>query len=152
MLLGLMTGQWLRSDADKWRKVRIIAIAGVIGLAAGWLAGQVACPIVKRIWTPSWVLWSGGWVLLMLAAFFAVVDGLGWRRWTFPLTVVGMNSIAAYLMFQLTSSWFRETMARHGMRELFNGPYGPMWQRGGVLVLIWLALLWLHRRKIFLKI
>ncbi|MEQ1853040.1 MAG: DUF5009 domain-containing protein [Chthoniobacteraceae bacterium] len=152
MLLGLMTGQWLRSDAGKWRKVGAIAAAGIVALAAGWLAGQFVCPVVKRIWTPSWVLWSGGWVLLMLAALYAIIDGLGWRRWTFPFTVVGMNSIAIYLMFQVTSSWFRETLATHGMRELFTGPYGPMWQRGSVLALMWLVLLWLYRQRIFLKI
>jgi predicted acyltransferase len=124
----------------------------VIGLAAGWLAGQFACPIVKRIWTPSWALWSGGWVLLMLAAFLAVVDALGWRRWAFPLTVVGMNSITMYMMSQLTSSWFRETLSTHGMRECFAGNYGPMWQRCSVLLTMWLVLYWLFRQKIFLKI
>ena len=69
------------------------------GLAAGRGPAKSAgiCPIVKRIWTPSWALFSTGWTCLILAAFFGVVDMLKFRKWTFPLIVVGMNSITMYL-------------------------------------------------------
>ena len=77
-------------------------IAGVTCLAVGWLLSATGlCPIVKRIWTPSWVLFSGGWCFLFLAAFRAVVDLRGWRAWARPLEVIGMNSIAAYLIVHL---------------------------------------------------
>ncbi|MDB6019071.1 MAG: hypothetical protein JWR19_3560, partial [Pedosphaera sp.] len=64
MILGLITGGVLRRERPSFGKVRWLAIAGVIGLAAGWLLGALGiCPVVKRIWTPSWVLFSGGWCL-----------------------------------------------------------------------------------------
>ena len=77
-------------------------MAGVLGLVAGWGLGELGiCPVVKRIWTPSWVLYSGGFCFLFLAAFYAVLDLLGVRSWAFPLRVIGMNSIAAYCMAAL---------------------------------------------------
>src|SRR6185312_2258466 len=67
--------------------------------ATGWALGALGvCPVVKRIWTPSWVLYSGGWCLLLLAAAHAVIDLGGWKGWAFPFVVIGMNSIAAYCM------------------------------------------------------
>ena len=59
------------------------------------------CPIVKRIWTPAWTLFSGGVCFFFLAAFSWIIDVKGYRRWAFPLVVVGMNSIAAYLIAHL---------------------------------------------------
>ena len=64
-------------------------------------------PIVKRIWTSSYTLYSGGLVILMLAAFYAAIECMGWRRWSFPLLVIGANSIAVYVM-----SWTMETFRR----------------------------------------
>jgi len=152
MLMGLMAGEWLRSAADKWRKLKGLLIAAAVCLIVGWLAGQFVCPIVKRIWTPSWVIWSAGWSYLMLAGFFVIMDCLDCKRWALPLTVVGMNSIVIYLMSQFTSSWFRETLSKHGLKEYYQGDYGPMWQRGSVLALMWLLLYWLYRQRVFLKI
>lgn len=152
MLLGLLAGELLRSSLSVGQKLQTILLAAVICLGIGWLAGDSICPIVKRIWTPSWVLWSGGWVLLMLAFFYVVLDGVGWKKWALPFTVVGVNSITIYLLFQLSSPWIRGALSRHGFRDLFDGPYGPIWQRAGVLLVIWLLLVWLYRQRVFLKI
>ena len=65
--------------------------------------------MVKRIWTPSWVLFSGGWCLLFLAAFYAVLDVMKVRFWAFPLRVIGMNSIAAYCMAGLWEGFIART-------------------------------------------
>ena len=77
------------------------------------MAGEYACPIVKRIWTPSWVLFSGGWVIWMLAAFYLVFDLCRLRWLAFPLIVVGMNSIAMYMMGQLLRPWAIKTVKIH---------------------------------------
>ena len=70
MILGLLTGEWLKAPGSKEQKLRGLAIAGValllLGLAFQW-AG--ICPIVKRVWTSSYTLYSGGWILLILAGF-----------------------------------------------------------------------------------
>ena len=99
MILGLLAGGTLRTPSTRWAKIVWLCVAGCIGLAAGWGLGELGiCPVVKRIWTPSWVLFSGGWCFLLLAGFYAVLDIIGVRFWAFPLRVIGMNSIAAYCM------------------------------------------------------
>ena len=88
--------------------------AGLVGLASGELFGETGiCPIVKRIWTPSWALFSTGWTCLILAAFYGVVDMLKFRWWTFPLVVVGMNSITMYCMEELSHGWFVRAIKTH---------------------------------------
>ena len=156
MILGLLAGGVLRSERPAVRKVQWLAIAGAIGLASGWLAGAVgACPVVKRIWTPSWVLFSGGWCFLLLGGFYAVVDVWGRRRWAFPLVVVGMNSIAAYLIAHLWDGFIEAALPRHFGRAWFSfagKAYEPLILGAAVLAVEWLLLWWMYRRKIFLRV
>ena len=75
MILGLLAGGVLRRTGPAWGKVLWLAVAAGIALAAGWGLGELGvCPVVKRIWTPSWVLYSGGWCFLFLAVFYAILD------------------------------------------------------------------------------
>jgi len=152
MILGLMVGEMLRRETASDRRLRWLALAGAACLALGWVAGLTICPMVKRIWTPSFALWSGGWTLWLLAAFYAVIDVAGWRRWSFPLLVVGMNSIAIYLMAQLWPSWIKTLLRAHIGQEFFNSTYGPIWEQSSVLLVLWLICFWLYRQKIFLRI
>jgi predicted acyltransferase len=152
MLLGLMAGELLRSRRDSWRKFYILVAAGAGCLALGWLAGQLVCPLVKRIWTPSWTLFSSGWTFWLLAAFYYVIDLRGWRMWAFPLVVVGMNSIAMYCMAQLLKGWVGQTLVIHLGPEWFGGMYGPVVKSAAILFILWLVCLWMYRRKIFLRI
>jgi predicted acyltransferase len=154
MILGLMAGEYLlRSTAKPARKTVVLLVAGAVCLGLGLLAGYFLCPIVKRIWTPSWVLYSGGIVTAMLAVFYWVIDVQGWKKWAFPLVVVGMNSIAMYVMAQLMKGWIGESFARHGARRWFElVPFGATLQAAVVLFILWLICLWMYRRKVFLKI
>ncbi len=152
MLLGLMAGEMLRGWRSRQMKLVLLIAAGIVCLALGLLAGEMGVPIVKRIWTPSWALYSSGWTFLMLAAFYGVIDVVGWQRWAFPLVVVGMNSIAIYCMSQLMRGWIGGTMKTHLPASWFAGPYGLILYTTLILVVLWLICLWLYRRKIFLKI
>ena len=68
--------------------------AGAGCLAAGWLLDwSGVCPGVKRIWTPSWVLYSGGWCFLLLAAFYSLLDVWNRKAWALPLVVISMAAI-----------------------------------------------------------
>ena len=155
MILGLLTGEWLRSSKSKDAKLRGLVIAGVglvlLGLICQW-AG--ICPIVKRIWTSSYTLYSGGLVILMLAGFYALVDWKGWRRWAFPLIVIGMNSIAIYVMSWTMGVFFYQALERHlgGLLGKIGPPFQPVLQGFGVLLIFWTILFWMYRRKIFLRI
>jgi len=131
-------------------------VAGVASLAAGWLLGAAGvCPVVKRIWTPSWVLFSGGWCFLLLALFYLVLDVWNRRAWAFPLIIVGMNSIAAYLIAHLFVNFIREALLRHVGPHVFQwagAAYEPFLFGAGVLLVQWLLLLWMWRRRIFLRL
>jgi heparan-alpha-glucosaminide N-acetyltransferase len=156
MILGLLAGGLLRSERGGWNKVRWLVVAGAIGLAMGSLLGWLGvCPVVKRIWTPSWVLFSGGWCFVLLAALVAVVDLWRRRAWAFPFVVIGMNSIAAYCMALLCEGFVRETLKCHLAESWFTGlgkAYEPMVLGAYVLVILWLVLFSMYRRKIFLRI
>jgi heparan-alpha-glucosaminide N-acetyltransferase len=156
MIFGLIAGRWLRSELAMSEKLKRLVIAGLSGIALGAIiAAAGICPSVKRIWTPSWALFSGGWVALMLAGFVALVDGRGWKRWAFPLVVVGLNPITLYCLFQLSSSFIRQQLRTHlgqGIFASFGEIWTPMLERGFVLVVLWLIVWWMDRRKIFLRI
>lgn len=156
MILGLLAGGVLRSERKNWDKAKWFVVAGVIGLASGWLLGRLGiCPVVKRIWTPSWVLYSGGWCFLLLAAFYVVIDLQGFKRWAFPLIVIGMNSIAAYCIAELWGGFTTAALKRHfgqNTFKLLGDAYEPLLLGMGVLLVYWLILFWMYRKKIFLRI
>jgi predicted acyltransferase len=154
MLFGVLAGELLRSSRRPATKVQILLAAG--GLA--WVLGQVldvyVCPSVKRIWTPTWVVASTAWTCWMLAAFYGIIDLAGYRRWAFPLAVVGMNSIAIYMMAQLMKPFVRDSLKTHIGQDLysFSGPYGHLALALSTLAVFWLICYWLYRQKIFIRI
>jgi predicted acyltransferase len=156
MILGLLAGEVLRRHGPGGSKVLWLIVAGVVSLAAGWSLDSLGvCPNVKRIWTPSWVLFSGGFCFLFLAGFYAVLDLLGVRFWAFPLRVIGMNSIAAYCMAALFESFIAQNLTIHLGQDAFKvlgDPYEPLLHGAAVLLVLWLILFWMYRRKIFLRI
>ncbi len=156
MLLGVLAGGVIRSSRPQIAKMKWLLLAGVIGLLSGALLGAVGiCPVVKRIWTPSWVLYSGGWCFILLGAFYYVMDVRGWKGWAFPLVVIGMNSIAAYCIAHLFEDFVQKNLATHlgqNIFKIFGDPY-EVFVRGVLTLLVfWLILLWMYRRKIFLRI
>ena len=156
MILGLIAGGVVRSERAPRAKVKWLAAAGLIGLAAGTALGWLGmCPVVKRIWTPSWVLYSGGWCFLLLAGFYLLIDLWGRRRWAFPLVVIGMNSIAAYCMAHLFDGFIGSSLNTHlgaKLFEVFGQAYEPLVHGALVLLVMWLLLYWMYRRKLFLRI
>lgn len=156
MVLGLIAGGWLRRLPAVADRVRLFVMVGLAGLLLGWLLNALGvCPNVKRIWTPTWVIYSGGWCFLLLALFCALSDGLrvGWLL--FPLVVIGMNSIAAYCMDWLFARFIHGALQTHlgtGFFQVFGDAYEPLWHGLWVLATLWLILFWMHRRRLFLKI
>ena len=156
MMLGLWTGAWLKTSRSTTEKLKGLVIAGVAltvaGLVLQWLHIN---PIIKRIWTSSYTLYSGGLVILMLAAFYALIEWQGWRRWAFPLLVIGANSIAVYVMSWTLEDFVKGALGRHVGHvpfSLFGAPFEPVLKGAAVVLVFWLVLLWMYRRKIFLKI
>jgi predicted acyltransferase len=166
MVLGLVAGRWLKSDpppgeeefyeASPWRTIGLLVLAGTLSLAAGWGLDRLGwCPSVKRIWTPSWTLFSGGCCFLAMAGFYMVADVWGAKRLFFPLIVVGMNSIAAYVMAERLDGFIGAVLHTHlGSKpfQIFGEIYGGVMHGGAVLLVLWLILYWMHRRKLYLKV
>jgi heparan-alpha-glucosaminide N-acetyltransferase len=155
ILLGLRAGEWFRAAAPKI-PIKKFLVAAAILIAAGVLLHVTGiCPIVKRIWTPSWTLFSGGVCFLFLASFSWIIDVKGYRRWAFPLVVVGMNSIAAYLIDHLWEDFIVENLHIHlGYRifQVFGPGLEPLMVGIAVMLIYWGILYWMYRRKIFLRI
>lgn len=156
MIFGLICGQWLRSSMTDARKFWSIVGLGVVCLSCGWgLAEFQLIPLVKRIWTPSWALFSTGWCCFILAGLYAVIDIMERRTWAFPLVVVGTNSIAIYLMSQMLKPWVGRSLQTHFGQQLFL-TLGEVWEpllRSTLIgIVFWLVCLWLYRQRIFLRI
>jgi len=156
MIFGMIAGRLLRSDLSSGQKVIRLVLAGLVGIGIGAVLHVAGvCPIVKRIWTPSWVMFSGGLVTFLLAGFVAVIDWGRWKRWAFPLVVAGLNPITLYCMWQLMGGFARDNLRTHlgpHVFDSFGTLYAPMLERGATLLVFWLVLLWMYRRRIFLRI
>ncbi|WP_202901594.1 acyltransferase family protein [Bryobacter aggregatus] len=145
MILGLIAGQWLRAT----RELAIYLKTAAVLLAAGLLLQFTGlCPIVKRIWTPAWTLFSGGICFLFLVGFRYVLEIKGKTRWAFPLIVIGMNSMAAYWIAHVLPSFLASTLKIH------LGLYLPVAAIGPPLILAmeWWLLYWMYQRKLFLRV
>ena len=155
MILGLIAGRWLRESGPNIRLKKLL-IAGTSGMVLGLaLHYSYICPVVKRIWTPSWTIFSGGICFLFLAAFSWIIDVKGFRKWEFPLVVIGMNSIAAYCIAHLLAGFLDSTFRIHLGPKFFQFAgvgLEPFFQGTAILLCYWLLLFWMYRRKLFLKI
>jgi predicted acyltransferase len=156
MMLGVWAGAWLKSARGTGTKLKGLVVSGIAltlaGLVFQWLH---VCPIVKRIWTSSYTLYSGGLILLILAGFYAAMDLRGWKRWAFPLMVIGANSIAIYVMSWTMEHFVSESLKIHLGAAPFlvlGAPFQPVLLGIGVLLVFWWILYWMYRKGIFIKI
>ncbi|NNE92437.1 MAG: hypothetical protein HKN23_12380 [Verrucomicrobiales bacterium] len=181
MLMGLMCGDLLRNrELSEGVKLKRLFVSGAILLVAGVVFGFV-CPIVKKLWTPSWALFCGAYVIWLLAILYWVIDvGIGqrtssagrsahaqtagqahsrrfdWKKcWIYFFVVVGVNSIAAYMMGQLMKPWTREKIWKTHLPEKFwefTGKWTPFWEATLVGLFFWLILWWMYRNRVFVRV
>ena len=145
-LLGILAGKWITSGTAASRRVIGLIVAGAVMIALGW-AWHPFFPVVKKLWSSSFVLVAGGWSAVMLGVFYWVVDVRGWSRWTTPFIWVGANPITLYLCSGL--GLFRM------IAERLVGHPGKEWAGLSTCVSFALMLLlarWLWRRGIFIKV
>jgi predicted acyltransferase len=150
-LLGAVTGTLLKSEKlGGYRKTLIMIVAGgvFLGLAYLW---DFEFPINKNLWTSSFVLHCAGWSLVFLALFYLVIDVWRLRIWAFPLIVIGSNAIFIYMArrcidFQHTSDFFFGGALKHA------GRYEPLLAATCIVLVEWLLLLFLYKKRVFLKV
>jgi predicted acyltransferase len=150
LLLGVFAGFWLKSGRSAKAKTLGLVAGGIACLAVGYV-WSLAFPIIKHIWTSTYVLWAGGWCLLLMAAFYWLIDVKGWSRWAFFFVVIGTNAILIY--------FGQEVVDFDGIaRFLLEGVQGragiiaPLVIPIGALAAKWMSLRFLHRHKIFFKV
>jgi predicted acyltransferase len=149
-LLGVLAGHWLLANRNRWVKALGLALAGSACLGVGLLWGQ-HFPIIKILWTSSYVLVAGGWSLLLLALFYTIIDLIGLRAWAFFFVVIGVNAITIYIAQAIIP--FDEIANRllAGVAGL-SGSFRPVVVPIGTLAIEWLFLLHLYRNRIFLRV
>jgi predicted acyltransferase len=159
MILGLIAGGWMRKEWFPSNRVAVLTAVGLGCMSLGFVAEQLhLCPIVKKIWTPAWTLYSGGWCFLFLAGFHLLCDVAGFRKvrgWAYFFIVIGANSIFIYVVH----GWFEAFIAKSYQTHLgkdvfltFGEPWEPLVRGAAVLLVYWLMLVWMYRRRIFVRI
>lgn len=150
-VLGAMAGDILRSEQRDSRKLLIMLMVGVMGIGLG-LVWSLHFPINKHLWTSSFILLTGGMAFLFLALFYWIIDVMRYQKWAFFFKVIGLNSLTIYLAYRFIDF-------RHSSHLLFSGLYTPtpepwheVFEAFGALVLVWLFLYFLYRKRLFLKI
>lgn len=152
IIFGVMAGQLVMQRLPHRRTMLILLVAGLSGIALG-LAVSPWLPLIKRIWTPSFAVFAAGCTTLLLLAFYWCIEVKGWRRWAFPLVVVGMNSIAAYVLGNAFGPWFRSASGAWigWLQKPLGEAWLPVFQHALFAAAAWGVLYWLYRRRIFFK-
>jgi predicted acyltransferase len=149
-LLGVLAGHWLLTDRNRWAKAAGLAAMGLGCLGVGLLWSR-DFPVIKILWTSTYVLVAGGFSLLLLALFYTIIDVLKFRAWSFFFVVIGVNAITIYMAkdiipFDEISKYFLGGVAP------YSGSFGPAVVPIGTLAVEWLFLLHLYRNRIFLRV
>lgn len=166
-LLGVFTGLWLRSARPQLEKVKGLLASGAVSAGAGWLWG-LSFPLNKALWTSSYVLFTAGLALWLLAAIYWLIEMKGIKAWGRPFEIFGVNAIAAYMLpIFLLKFLVLYKLPVPGAAEpeqlrvlICNGAFGSWLSPFNAsaafafsYMLLWLAAFWLlYRRRIFIKI
>jgi predicted acyltransferase len=165
-LLGIVAGLWLGSAESAGRKTAGLFAAGIAGILAGYL-WHVVFPINKNLWTSSYVLFTAGAALLLLALCYWIIDVRGWRGWTKPLVILGTNAITLYVAsgllvetlahIHVAGAGGRDVSLSHYIYVQFFLPLAApkvaslLYAVAHLMVLFGL-LAWMYRRRLFLRV
>ncbi|UCF35445.1 MAG: DUF5009 domain-containing protein [Acidobacteriota bacterium] len=151
---GVLAGYVLMSDREPMKKIKILLIAGVIGIVLGYAMDPVT-PIIKRICTSSFVIVSGGWCLVTLAFSYWLIDVKGIKKWAQFAIVFGMNPLFIYLFSHLGGNHWLSRIV-HPFTGGFLFWMGEVWvgfiTAAVVLWMDWYLVNWMFKRKIFIRI
>ena len=151
ILSGVLVGRLLRSPISSNSKVLVLIAIGFSCLCLG-LNLSPYVPMIKRLWTSSVALYAGGWTFLLMAGFYALIDGLKCRNWAFPLIVVGMNSIAIYVFSGVAGSNIKRAIEPFLLTFNMSQEIGLVTLAVAALGVKWLFCYWLYRHKIFMRV
>jgi len=144
VMTGVFAGQLLKSNLPKIKKFQYLVLGGIAMIAAGLLWG-LQMPIIKHIWTSSMTLFSSGICFLLMALFYYLVDYKNYGKYLNWLKIYGMNSILAYLIYELVDFSSVTKSIFHGMEQFMGNYYLTLIKLGNVSILFFI--LWMMYRK-----
>lgn len=151
-MAGSLVGTFLkRPFAHSLKTVGILAAAGAAAVLAGWVCWAMGYPPIKALWTSSFNLLAIGISTLLFALFFGIIDVARFSSWSFPLRVIGMNSLTIYLGSKLISFPAMSAFL-FGRAAGLSGDAGPLLILCGVLLLEWWVLYFFYRQRWFLRV
>jgi predicted acyltransferase len=150
VMLGVFGGLILRSKKSQKVKVFWLFGAGVLSIGLGLLWG-IWFPIIKHLWTSSFVLFSGGLCFLLLGLFYLIIDVWGFRKWAYVFKVIGMNAIFVYMITRLFDFRRLGDIFVGGLAERL-GSWNDLIQGVAGFLVIWLILYWMYKKRTFIKI
>ncbi len=150
VMLGIMAGHLLRLDKKGIMKVLYLLAAGVGCVVLGWI-WNFWFPVIKHLWTSSFVLYSAGWCYLLMALFYLVIDVCGFKKWAFGFVVIGMNAIAVYMATHVFNFRHIGDIFVDGL-DKYVGDWSPFIHAVAALAVIWLIMWWMYRKRLFIKI
>lgn len=180
-LIGVLAGCWLLRPSSKLQKFLGLFWAGLIMLTIGgcWsgfftdmnnLHDRIPIfPVIKILWTSTYVLWAGGWSILLLALFYGVIDCLNWRAWSWPFVFIGANALTIYLIehfinfaplsnrffggiARVTSTWLHPLSEGDPTQKVLQGLLSTAILLTGALFLKWLLTWFMYRNRIFIRV
>ena len=151
MLLGVLIGHLIFGTKEKKRKTKLLFTYGFVMLVAGLIWGQFF-PVIRSLWTSSFVLITCGISTLLLASFYLIIDVLGYSKWAFFFVVFGANSIAVYMMAHMFDFSLVGNIFVGGLSSLFSSEVQAFIQAVGSMTVMWLIMYWLYIKKTFIKI
>jgi predicted acyltransferase len=150
-ILGSLAGDILRSDSKEKRKIVLLLLGGITCLGLGLLWG-LNFRISRHLWTSSYILVSGGWAFLFMTFFYWVIDVLKYQKWAFFFKVIGVNSLATYLLYYFINFYYTSNLIFYGLYAPAPEQWQKVFEAIGALALVWLTLYFMYRKKIFLKV
>lgn len=151
-LLGIFAGNLLKnSTLSMQRKALYLLIGGVIFLVLAQLWNLVF-PINKNLWTSSFVLHTGGLSLILLASFYYIIDVLGYKKWAFFFSIIGMNSILIYMSGKFINWSYTNNALFQWLGQLVGDPFNVVVMAICYVLVKWTFLYFLYKKRVFLRV
>lgn len=150
-IFGTLAGDILLKNESETSKLKRLTTAGIIGIVSG-VAWNLVFPINKHLWSSSFILLTSGLSFIVLAIFYWIIDIRGYVKWSFFFRVIGMNSLLIYLLVRFVDFNASSSLLFEGFYMHFGEKWHEVFNALGGLLLVWLILFFLYKKKIFIKV
>ncbi len=156
MILGLIAGGMMKDGKNPWKTGLVFVLLGAALFAAGYGLGEAGiCPVVKKIWTPSWVLFSGGLCFAALGAFVWICDAACLSPLFWPIRIIGANCIFVYVVIHWWDRFIQSNIKTHlgqNIFDSFGAGYEPLVAGAATMLVYWLIVAWMDKNRVRIRI